>query len=496
MSTALCPSSLPGGTPGSVLCTGVGRSVGLLDVVSTTPPGPSGRAPCIHARLHRLATNLGEKCGLGAAAGAFLLALSLFPSPAFPVLYIDINAPGGKRMPIAVADVVIDPGDPSLSRGIPKILSDDLVLTDLFDLIPPTAHMETVTAAHFSGKPLSFPGWKMIGAEAVVIGKVEVRGDRLSIEMRLYDATQGTLLVGKRYTGTPTQLRSIVHRFANEIVYTFTGVRGIFGTEVAFSARSAKSKGKELYIVGMDGQDLRKVTDNRSFNLFPRWSPDGQWLAYTSYRTGAPNVYLRNVSTGAEKEVVRFGGSKAPGGFSPDGVWLYAGVSQDGNSDIYRVRVVGGAAEKVVEGWGLEVSPSPSPDGRRIAFVSDRGGSPQVYVKSLGSAEETRISNGTGYATSPSWSPAGDRIAYTARSGGRFVVASVAPDGSGTREVASATDGDCEDPSFSPDGRSLVYTYRKRGYSALKIISSDGRRQRTLVSGLGDVGSPAWSPGR
>ena len=40
------------------------RSVGLLDVVSTTPPGPSGRAPCIHARLHRLATNLGEKCGL------------------------------------------------------------------------------------------------------------------------------------------------------------------------------------------------------------------------------------------------------------------------------------------------------------------------------------------------------------------------------------------------------------------------------------------------
>jgi TolB protein len=436
------------------------------------------------------------KRSIGAAAGAFLFALSLFPSPAFPLLYIDINAPGGKRMPIAVADVVVDPGDPSLSRGIPKILSDDLVLTDLFDLVPRTAHMETVTAAHFSGKPLSFPGWKMIGAEAVVIGNVSTRGDRLSIEMRLYDATQGTLLLGKRYTGTPNQLRSIVHRFANEIVYTFTGVRGVFGTEVAFSARSGKSRGKELYIVGMDGQDLRKVTDNRSFNLFPRWSPDGQWLAYTSFRTGTPIIYLRNVSTGAEKEVVRFGGSKAPGGFSPDGVWLYAGVSQAGNSDIYRVRVVGGAVEKMVEGWGLEVSPSLSPDGRRIAFVSDRGGSPQIYVKTIGVAGETRISGGGGYATSPSWSPAGDRIAYTARSGGRFVIATVAPDGSGSREIVSATDGDCEDASFSPDGRSLVYTYRKRDYSALKIISSDGRRQRTLVSGLGDVGSPAWSPGR
>ncbi|HEX9849744.1 hypothetical protein [Candidatus Deferrimicrobium sp.] len=436
------------------------------------------------------------KRSIVAAAGALLLAVFLFPSRGFPLLYIDINAPGGKRMPIAVADVVVGPVDPSLSRGIPKILSDDLVLTDLFDLVPPTAHMETVTAAHFSGKPLSFPGWKMIGAEAVVIGKAEVQGGRLSIEMRLYDATQGTLLLGKRYTGTPAQLRSIVHRFANEIVYTFTGVRGVFGTEIAFSARSGKSRGKELYIVGMDGQDLRKVTDNRSFNLFPRWSPDGQWLAYTSYRTGTPNVYLRNVLTGTEKVVVPFGGSKVPGGFSPDGAWLYAGVSRAGNSDIYRVRVVGGAAEKVVVGLGLEVSPSPSPDGRRIAFVSDRGGSPQVYVKTIGVAGEKRISTGTGYATSPSWSPAGDRIAYTARSGGRFIVATVAPDGSGLREVASATDGDCEDPSFSPDGRSLVYTYRKKGYSALKIIATDGRRQRTLVSGLVGAGSPAWSPGR
>ena len=248
------------------------------------------------------------KRSIGAASGAFFLVLSLFPSPASPVLYIDINSPGGKRMPIAVADVAVGSGDPSLSRGIPTILSDDLALTDLFDLIPETAHLEKVTAAHFSGKPLSFPGWKMIGAEAVVIGTITARGDRLSVELRLYDATQGTLLVGKRYTGTPTQLRSIVHKFANEIVYTFTGVRGVFGTEIAFSARSGKSKGKELYIVGMDGQDLRKVTDNRSFNLFPRWSPDGQWLAYTSYRTGAPNVYLRNVSTGTEKEVVRFGG--------------------------------------------------------------------------------------------------------------------------------------------------------------------------------------------
>ena len=44
--------------------------------------------------------------------------------------------------------------------------------------------------------------------------------------MRVYDATQGTLITGKRYSGTPGQVPLIVHRFANEIVYAFTGVQG------------------------------------------------------------------------------------------------------------------------------------------------------------------------------------------------------------------------------------------------------------------------------
>ena len=427
-----------------------------------------------------------------AALLALMLSL-LFPSSAIPVLYIDINAPGGKRMPIAVANFVAS-GDTALSRGIPKILEGDLAMTDLFDVVPETSHMEAVTPAHFSGTPLSFPAWKVLGAEAVVIGKVDVRGDQVSLEMRLYDATQGTLLVGKRYSGASRQVPSMAHRFANEIVYAFTGVRGIFGTEIAFTAHPAKGRGKEVYVLGMDGHNLRMVTDNRSFNLFPRWSPDGQWLAYTSFRTGAPLIYLRNVSTGAEKELVRFGGTKSPGGFSPDGQWLYVSVSQDGDSDIYRVRVVGGDAQKMVGGSGLDVSPVAAPDGRRIAFVSDRGGSPQVYVKTLGEPAEVRISQGSGYATSPSWSPAGDRIAYTARVEGKFAIFSVAPDGSDLRPVASAPDANCEDPSFAPDGRSLVYTYRKRGYSELKIISLDGRRERTLATGLGDMGSPSWSP--
>ncbi|MCL2001124.1 MAG: hypothetical protein FWG74_06780 [Planctomycetes bacterium] len=427
------------------------------------------------------------------ALGALLFAFVL-PSAADAVLYIDINSPGGRRMPLAVSDFVVLSGAPAFSKEIPKIIRSNLGMTDLFELIPRDAHLETIRPEHFSGRRLDFNSWKILGADAVVIGKVETRGDKISVEMHIFDVTQGTLVTGKRYSADPKQAAWISHRISNDIIYAFTGVRGIFGTEIAFTARSGRAK--EVYLVGMDGSDLRKLTNNRSFNLFPRWSPDGNWLSFTSFRTGMPIIYLRNPWTGMEKEVVREGDTKAPGSFSPDGNWLYYSVSIGGNSDIMRTRVVSGANEKVVTGWGLEVSPSVSPDGKRLAFVSDRSGSPRVYVKEIGTQKEWRISQDGRYASSPSWSPTGDRIAYTMRSGGRFAIYVVNPDGSDNRLVVSAPDANCEDPSFSPDGRQLVYTYRKKGYSGLKIISVDGRKERILVSGLEDAGSPAWSPVR
>ncbi len=45
------------------------RSIGFLDVLSSTPAESFRRAPCIHARLRRLATKPGEKCGLTSILG-------------------------------------------------------------------------------------------------------------------------------------------------------------------------------------------------------------------------------------------------------------------------------------------------------------------------------------------------------------------------------------------------------------------------------------------
>ncbi len=427
----------------------------------------------------------------------FAAAAVLFPAPARAILYIDINAPGGRRMPVAIPAMVTVSGDPRIAAIIPKVISDDLAMTALFEVLPPESYLERILPAHFQRTQLSFPDWKMIGAEAVVIGKMEGNRNKVTVEMRLYDSTMGTMMAGRRYSGPVSQVRMIAHKFSNEILYAFTGVRGIFDTEIAFSATPGKGRNREIFIVGLDGQEPRQVTSNRSFNLFPRWSPNGNLLAYTSFRTGVPVIYLRNLEDGSDRPLVKFGNSKSPGCFSPGGDSLYASVSRDGNSDIYRVRLRDGEADKVVDGWGIEVSPVLSPDGKKIAFVSNRSGSPQVYVRDLAAASgERRISAAGGYATSPSWSSdGGNRIAFTAQSGGKFSLYTVNPDGSDQRLLVSM-DGDCTDPSFSPDGRYVVYTYQKKGYSELRIISADGRWGKRLFSGLSGIGSPSWSPRR
>lgn len=421
--------------------------------------------------------------------------LALFPASSRALLYIDINAPGGKRMPVALPDCFVAGGDPSLAREIPETIAGDLAMTGLFDVIPRDAYLERIGPSHFAGTPISFPDWKMIGAEAVVIGKAEVQGGQVTVEMRLYDSTLGNMMAGRRYTGPRNLVRRIAHRFANEVLYAFTGVRGVFDTEIAFTARARRGRGKEIYVVGLDGKDLRRLTDNRSFNLFPRWTPDGKRIAFTSYRTGVPQIHLLDLARGTDRVWVRYGNSKSPGSFSRDGKYLYASLSVRGDSDIYRVPLDGGPPEPVATGWGIEVSPSVSPDGGRIAFVSDRSGSPQVYVQKIGSASALRVSRAGSYSTSPSWSPAGDRIAFTSLSEGRYSIYTVRPDGTDQREIVSGA-GDCIDPSFSPDGRYLVYTYRKKGYSELKTVSVTGRGNRGLFNGLPDVGSPAWSPAR
>ena len=219
----------------------------------------------------------------------------------------------------------------------------------------------------------------------------------------------------------------MAQRFADEILAAVTGEPGPFDSQIAFlSTRGGRFK--DLYVMSLDGGDVRRITSADTLNLSPIWAPDHRSIVLTSYRratrTSSPRARRADVDEAL--------GSARPQPRRP----LVAGrKSSRGHSRIpgqLRDRLVepdGTLRRRLTDHWAIDVSPSWSPDGRQIAFCSSRCGGPQIYVMNADGSALHRVTNVGAYNTSPSWSPKGDRFAYTSRVGGRFQIFTVKTDG-------------------------------------------------------------------
>jgi TolB protein len=439
--------------------------------------------------------------GIIAASAALLLATAA-PAPSWAKSPRKAEAAAEHKVLLALPDFAVEGDLPSgIGREIASIVANDISLLTGFELLALDALPQGDAGSLFpeGGKAVDLARWSEARAEAVLAGKVRLRGDVVTLELKLWDTARNTALFSRKYDAPRGSHRDAAHRLANDVPFAFTGVRGIFDTVIAFTAHPATpegpGRGKEVFLVGLDGADLRQLTGNGSFNLFPRWAPGGRHIAFTSFRTGLPAIYLRDLAARTEEPLVTSGTSMSPGGFSPSGDILYFSRSEAGATDVMALPVGAESPARVATG-AISTSPTVSPDGTLMAFVSDRGGSPAIYVKELGKTSSERAITPPGkFSTSPCWSPAGDLIAFTAQSAGKFSLMLVKPDGTELRPLLTGG-GDYIDPTFSPDGRFIAYTYQEKGRSELRIVSIDGRITRRVFRELTGIGSPSWSPRR
>jgi len=404
----------------------------------------------------------------------------------------DILISGAKTgFPVAVPQLCDAGGASQPARVIAEVIRKNLDLSGLFKVLDPNAFIEAPGKCGGANNTV-YSNWSVIGAEGLVKADIKRVGSNIVAEMYLLDIAQQKAVVGKRYEANENDYERLAHKFSNEILRYFTGQAGVFGSKILFVSKLGRFK--DLFVMDMNGSNVKQITKDRGLAMSPAWSPSGDKIVYTSYLSKTPELYMLPASGGRPSRITQRAGLEVGAEFDPTGGYLVAAASIKGVSKIALFDLGGDMIRLISKSSSLDVSPTWSPDGAQIAFCSNRGGGPQIYTMSSEGSGVRRISHaGSKYCTSPVWSPKGDKIAYTCRANGNQIFISN-PNGSNPSQLTYA--GNNEDPAWSPDGRFLVFSsnFGKRQPMSIGILSLLGGSPRQITSSRSGDFQPTWGP--
>ena len=417
----------------------------------------------------------------------FLLGLILFVAAfqAAAQLQIEITGPGVQRTPIAIVSFT---GEAGVGTSLTGIVRADLERSGLFRglEVPPLAPHPT------ENSPINYGEWRSRLADALVVGSVAQNADgRYEVRFRLYDIVKQAPLGAIAYLFTKDNARAAAHRIADFIYEKLTGEKGVFSTQIAYVVKRGSTY--ELQIADADGERAQYLLRSNEPIISPVWAPEGRRIAYVSFESKKPIVYVHHLSENKRQVVASFKGSNSAPAWSPDGKTIAVVLSVEGGSQIYLINSDGsGPRRRISNSASIDTEPRYSADGKWLYFTSDRGGSPQVYRMSATGGEPQRVTFKGSYNVSPRPSPDGRLLAYVTRDSGRFQVALL---DLSNQQVQVITDSDRdESPSFAPNGRMILLATVRGGRGVLSAVSADGRIRQNLPYAGGDVREPAWGP--
>lgn len=393
-------------------------------------------------------------------------------------LRVEVTGVGAQQIPVAIAGF---DGQSSSPQPVTEIITADLLRAGSFKINP--------TSPSSENRAPDFNALKSSGADAYIAGSVmKLANGQFDVRFRLWDVVRGAELAGQSYTVVPQDLRMAAHKIADVIHEKLTGVSGAAASRIAYVAKSGTRHA--LVIADSDGENSAEALRSGEPIISPAWSPSGAEIAYVSFESRKPVVYVHNVATGQRRSVANFKGINSAPAWSPDGRTLAVALSKDGLTQLYTIDASGGNVKRLTQSSGIDTEPWFSNNGQ-LYFVSDRGGGPQVYRMPAAGGDAQRVTFTGAYNISPSVSADGRMLAYISRQNG-FKLYVQPLDGGAPAGITSTTFD--ESPSFSPNGRMVLYATREGGREVLATTTTDGRVKARLTAASGDIREPAWGP--
>ncbi len=409
-------------------------------------------------------------------------AVSLLTLPAWAQFRVEVSGVGQVQLPIALAAFR---GEDQSPQKIASIAQADLERSGQF-----RAADAAGVALDETSRP-DFSVWRQKTVDSLVTGSVSRLADgRFDVRYRLWDVVRGQDLGGQSYAVNASELRLAAHRIADAVYEKLTGEKGIFSTRLAYVTKA--NLRYNLWVSDADGEGAQSALASSEPIISPAWSPNGFQLAYVSFESRKPVIYVHDVVNGRRRLLANFRGSNSAPCWSPDGGTVVATLSRDGGSQLYAIDARGGEPKRLTQSNSIDTEPVYAPDGKSIYFVSDRGGSPQIYRMPASGGSVERVSFVGNYNISPAISPDGRTLAYVSRINGAFRL-HLLDLATGTVNAITDTSAD-ESPSFAPNGRLIVYATQSQGRDALMTTTLDGKIKARLGSQGGDIREPDWGP--
>jgi len=395
---------------------------------------------------------------------------------------VEVSGVGLTQVPITIA--------PFKGQSVSGQKISDIVQADL----ERSGQFRAVNANAGALDEVSLPNlsvFRQAGSDALVSGSVSTLADgRIDVRFRLWDVVKGLDLGGQSFAVAPSDARLAAHRVSDFVYEKLTGDKGAFSTRIAYVTKSGSRY--QLWVADSDGENAQSALASPEPIISPAWSPDGNQLAYVSFESRKPVIYVHNVSTGKRRLIANFKGSNSAPAWAPDGKTLAVTLSRDGGSQLFLLSAAGGEPRRLIQSSSIDTEPFFSPDGRSIYFVSDRGGSPQIYKVAISGQGVERVTFTGSYNISPSISQDGRWMAYISRIGGAFKL-QLMDLASGDIRGLSDTSAD-ESPSFAPNSKLVVYATQIQGKEALMTTTLDGKVKARLNGQNGDIREPHWGP--
>ena len=139
----------------------------------------------------------------------------------------------------------------------------------------------------------------------------------------------------------------------------------------------------DVWVANADGSGARKVTSSPAADTAPSWSPTGAEIAFTSDRTGAPQIYVMDTEGLNVRRLTNVGNWNDAAAWNPSKEYAeiaYTARLEGGGFDIAVLDISTRQVRQVTAGRGSCEYPSWAPSGRHLVFSCKRGQTWQITV--------------------------------------------------------------------------------------------------------------------